>query len=93
MHAPFTRGVRGDAASRRVATTPRVAAAVGALLTSASCSDSTPPDTSGTFFGPTVAMANGSARAYVSLHRAGTPTDVGPSRRSTASPSPAWCRV
>ena len=77
MHTPFTRGVRGDDASRRVATILRAAAAAGALLTSVSCSDSTPPDKSGTFFGPTVAMANGSARAYVSLDRAGTPTDVG----------------
>jgi hypothetical protein len=81
MHTPFTRGARGDDASRRVATTLRVAAAAGALLTSVSCSDSTPPDKtpdkSGTFFGPTVTMANGSARAYVSLDRAGTPTDVG----------------
>jgi len=81
MHTPFTRGVRGDDASRRVATILRVVAVAGALLTSVSCSDSTPPDKtpdkSGTFFGPSVAMADGSARAYVSLDSTGTPTDIG----------------
>jgi hypothetical protein len=77
MHTPFTHGLRAADASRRVATTLRIAAAAGALPASVGCSDSTLPDMGGTFFGPTVTMGSGSARAYVSLDRAGTPTDVG----------------
>lgn len=42
-----------------------------------SCSDSTSPDKSGTFFGPVTAMAGGTARTYITLDRSGAPTDVG----------------
>ncbi|MDP1861510.1 MAG: DUF5602 domain-containing protein [Gemmatimonadaceae bacterium] len=41
------------------------------------CSESTSPDHSGTFFGASTAMATGSGRAYVTLDRAGQPTDLG----------------
>ena len=44
------------------------------------CSDSTPPrpvDKSGTFFGSVTQVAGGSGRAYVTLDREGTPTDIG----------------
>ena len=84
MHSRFTRALRGNDASRRVANTLPTAATAAALLASVGCSDSTPPDDSGTLFGPGVAMANGSARAYVSLDRAGTPTDVGPAVSKSA---------
>src|SRR3954462_8947806 len=56
MHTLFTRDARGDDARCRVATTLRIAAAAVTLLISLGCSDTTPPDESGTFFGPTVAM-------------------------------------
>ena len=49
-------------------------AAAGVLL---SCSDSTSPGKSGTFFGPLVTVADGTARSYVILDGAGLPTDVG----------------
>jgi hypothetical protein len=49
-------------------------AVVGAAL---SCSDSTSPDKSGTFFGPTVVMGSGTSRAYITLDREGAPTDLG----------------
>jgi hypothetical protein len=41
------------------------------------CSDSTSPDLSGTFFGPIVTMASGTGRVYVTLDRAGLPTELG----------------
>lgn len=41
------------------------------------CSDSTSPDQSGTFFGPSLAVASGTARAYVTLDHAGVPTELG----------------
>jgi hypothetical protein len=44
------------------------------------CSESTPstsPDKSGTFYGPVTAMASGTARTYVTLDRAGVPTELG----------------
>jgi hypothetical protein len=46
----------------------------GALL---SCSDATSPDESSTSFGPSVAMAGGTARTYVTVNGAGVPTEVG----------------
>jgi hypothetical protein len=58
-----------------------LSAAAGALL---SCSDSTSPNKSGTFFGPTIAMGSGTARAYVTLDRAGAPTDLGLAVSETA---------
>lgn len=58
-----------------------MSATVGALL---SCSDSTSPDKSGTFFGPAVAMGGGTARSYVTLDRAGAPTDLGLALSETA---------
>jgi hypothetical protein len=41
------------------------------------CSESTSPDQSGTFFGTSTVMATGSGRAYVTLDRAGKPTELG----------------
>lgn len=41
------------------------------------CSDATSPDQSGSFYGPTLMMATGTARAYVTLDRAGVPTELG----------------
>jgi hypothetical protein len=79
MHTTSTRGARGYS-SRRLTTTLCVVVTAGALLTWLGCSDSTQPrtpDKSGTFFGPTIAMADGSARAYVSLDSTGTPTNIG----------------
>jgi len=60
---------------RRALITVALAAAIGML----SCSDSLPPseNRSVTYFGPTVAMASGSARAYVTLDRAGVPMEIG----------------
>ena len=52
-------------------------AAVGVPM---ACSDSSPatsPDKSGTFFGPTVPVASGSARTYVTLDRVGVPIELG----------------
>lgn len=51
-----------------------MAMAAGVLL---GCSDSTPPDRSGIFYGPVTAMADGTGRAYVSLDGSGAPTDIG----------------
>ena len=42
-----------------------------------SCSDATSPEQSRTSSGPTVAMASGTARAYVTLDAAGAPTEIG----------------
>lgn len=72
--------------SRRARVVPPAAAllalaAAGALF---SCSDITPPDQSGTFFGPATAMAGGTARAYVTLNSSGTPTDLGVALTETA---------
>src|SRR5688572_22241300 len=51
-----------------------LAAAVGTML---SCTDSTAPDKSETFFGSATTLANGTARSYVILDAAGAPTDIG----------------
>jgi hypothetical protein len=52
-----------------------LASATGAVL---SCSnDVTPPDESGTFYGPVATVGGGTGRAYVILDRAGVPTDLG----------------
>ncbi len=48
------------------------------------CSDATSPDQSGTFFGASAAMATGSGRAYVTLDRAGNPTELGVSLTEAA---------
>lgn len=48
--------------------------AAGTLL---GCSDSTSPNKGATFFGPATAMAGGTARSYVTLDRAGVPTELG----------------
>ena len=48
------------------------------------CADSTPPDASGTFFGPVTTMAGGTARAYVTLDGSGMPTDLGVALTETA---------
>jgi hypothetical protein len=50
--------------------------AVGAAVVFA-CTAATSPDLSGTFFGTSTAMATGSGRAYVTLDRAGQPTELG----------------
>jgi hypothetical protein len=50
------------------------AAAAGTML---SCSDSTAPDKSGTFYGSATTLASGNARAFVILDAAGAPTDLG----------------
>ena len=39
--------------------------------------DVTPPNKSGTFYGPVATVADGAGRAYVILDRAGVPTDLG----------------
>jgi hypothetical protein len=51
-----------------------------------SCSDSLPPsqNQSVTYFGPTVAMAKGSARAYVTLDGTGVPLEIGMALTETA---------
>ena len=64
-------------------TTLTIAAAV-ALLACSESTDSTAPDKSGIFFGPTVAMGTGTARSYVTLDRAGLPTDLGLALTETA---------
>lgn len=51
-----------------------VTIAAGAFL---ACSESTPPDESGTFFGPNVAMASGTVRSYITLDHDGTPIELG----------------
>jgi hypothetical protein len=51
------------------------AVAAGALILA--CSEATSPDKSGTFFGPAVTMASGTARSYVTLDGAGQPTEIG----------------
>ena len=66
-----TRTARTRALGIATATLGGVAATVFA------CSDATAPDGSGTFFGPVTAMGGGSGRAYVTLDRAGAPTDLG----------------
>ena len=43
-----------------------------------------PPDLSGTFYGSTTTMANGSGRAYVTLDATGTPTELGVALTETA---------
>lgn len=58
-----------------------VTAAAGALL---SCSDSTSPDQSGTFFGQVTAIGSGTARAFVTLDGSGAPTDLGVALTETA---------
>lgn len=58
-----------------------ITAAAAALL---GCSDITPPDKSGMFFGPATVMAGGTARAYVILDGSGTPTDLGVALTETA---------
>jgi hypothetical protein len=58
-----------------------ITVAAGALL---GCSDSTTPDKSGTFYGPTTAIASGSARAYITLDASGMPTDLGVALTETA---------
>jgi len=58
-----------------------ITAAVGVLL---GCSDSTTPDKSGTFFGPVITLAGGTARTYVTLDQSGTPTDLGVALTETA---------
>ena len=50
-----------------------VALAGGAVL---AC-ESTEPDPSGAFFGPSTSVGDGSGRAYVILDRAGAPTELG----------------
>jgi len=70
---------------RYLRTALTMSAAAGALL---SCSDSTSPNKSGTFFGPTVAMGSGTARAYVVLDRVGAPGVTQRRRSATASRSP-----
>ena len=62
------------AACRYLRAALSVTALAGVIL---GCSDSTPPDKSGTFFGPVTAMADGTARAYVTLDGSGAPTDLG----------------
>jgi len=58
-----------------------MSAAVGALL---SCSDSTSPDKSGTFFGPTIAMGSGTAST-----RSPSPASCRVRRRTaTSQPEP-----
>jgi uncharacterized protein len=48
------------------------------------CTDSTSPSQADTFFGPTVVMGSGTARAYVILNASGVPTDVGLAFTETA---------
>ncbi|MEP7000538.1 MAG: DUF5602 domain-containing protein [bacterium] len=63
--------------SPRVRTTILAVASVVAIGVVFACADSIAPDESGTFFGPLTVMAGGSARAYVTLDRAGAPTELG----------------
>jgi hypothetical protein len=67
---------------RRALITVAVAAAIGML----SCSDSLPPSRNHdvTYFGPTVPVASGSARAYVTLDGAGVPREIGLALTETA---------
>ena len=60
--------------SRYLRTAVTLVAVAGAL---ANCTDSTPPNLSGTYFGPATALADGSGRAYVTLDQSGVPTDIG----------------
>lgn len=55
-------------------------AAAGALF---GCSDQG-PDKGGTFFGPVITVASGTARSYVILDRSGVPTDLGVAISETA---------
>jgi hypothetical protein len=48
-----------------------------ALVALCGCSDATPPDQSGTYYGSTVAMAGGSGRTYVTTDGTGVPTELG----------------
>src|SRR6185295_527092 len=58
-------------------TQPRVFVRAAALVTLFACSSSTSPDKSGTFFGPITPIGGGTGRAYITLDRAGVPTDLG----------------
>ncbi len=58
-------------------TQPRVFVRAAALVTLFACSSSTSPDKSGTFFGPNTPIGGGTGRAYITLDRAGVPTDLG----------------
>ena len=48
-----------------------------AAATLLACSDATSPDESRTSFGPSVAVAGGTGRAYVTVSGAGVPTELG----------------
>jgi hypothetical protein len=56
--------------------THRTALSLAGAAAILSCSDATSPEQVGTSYGPTIAMASGSARAYVT-DRAGVPTEIG----------------
>ena len=74
--------------SRRLLRYALITGAVAAGIGMLSCSDSLPPsqNQSVTYFGPTVAMAKGSARAYVTLDGPGVPLEIGMALTET----PRW---
>lgn len=59
----------------------KVTSAIAMLAVSAgvffACSNSTSPDLGATIFGTSTPMANGSGRAYITLDRAGKPSELG----------------
>jgi hypothetical protein len=57
----------------------RIAAASVAIASGSvfACSETLPPDLGGTFFGPVTLIGGGSGRAYITLDRAGIPTELG----------------
>lgn len=59
---------------RHVGTSLLLTAAIGGLL---SCSESTAPDPSGTYYGSVTQMGGGTGRSFVTLDRSGTHTEVG----------------
>ena len=61
--------------ARTIALTVAAVVFVGATVFA--CAESIAPDDSGTFFGPVTVMASGTGRAYVTLDRAGIPTELG----------------
>jgi hypothetical protein len=57
---------------------------VAALAFAVACSDSTEPSKAGTFYGPSQALGQGTARTFVQLDASGTPTALGIALSETA---------
>ncbi len=70
--------------TKRLKLTPVIGLLVACAGAVFACSKSTAPDLSGTFFGVSTVMANGTGRSYVTLDRDGKPTELGIALTETA---------